>query len=480
MQAYITSSIPYVNAPPHIGHALELVQADAIAQYQRLTGNTAVLQTGTDENAFKNVLAARAQGVSVQALVDRNSQRFHELTQALGIVADTFIRTTEPRHRHGVAAFWRRLRRDDLFKQQYTGLYCTGCEDFLVERDLVQGACPEHLTKPDAVAEENYFFRLSSYQAVLEEAIREGQITIVPETRKNEVLSFIRSGLQDISVSRDTTRMAGWGIPVPGDSSQTIYVWIDALINYITGQGFGSGEAWRRVWNAETKKIQVIGKNVWKFHAVYWPALLLSAGLPLPDEIVVHGFLTVEGAKISKSLANVIDPFACIEPFGAEAVRYSLLTLSPFGDGDYSTHYLQQRYQADLANGIGNLATRLTALCEKARLEGLQPVAAPKPPLEFARHMTDYRFDRALRALWNLATEVNQGIERGRPWEQLQSAGTAQSLREWVDRLEVIAHWVQPFMPTTGVKILQGFHVPRITRLSPLFPRLVKGHPAAE
>ena len=173
-----------------------------------------------------------------------------------------------------VAPFWRRLRRDDIFKQQYTGLYCTGCEDFLFERDLVQGMCPEHLTEPETVEEENYFFRLSSYQAVLEDAIQSGTIAIVPETRKNEVLSFIRRGLQDISVSRDTSRMAGWGIPVPGDSSQTIYVWIDALINYISGQGFGSGEAWQRVWNAETKKVHVIGKNVWKFHAVYWPALL--------------------------------------------------------------------------------------------------------------------------------------------------------------------------------------------------------------
>ncbi len=274
--------------------------------------------------------------------------------------------------------------------------------------------------------------------------------------------------------------MAGWGIPVPGDSSQTIYVWIDALINYITGQGFGSSEAWRRVWNTETKKIHVIGKNVWKFHAVYWPALLLSAGLPLPDEIVVHGFLTVEGAKISKSLANVIDPFACIEPFGAEAVRYSLLTLSPFADGDYSQRYLGQRYQADLANGIGNLATRLTALCQKARLNGLQLAAAPELPLEFAQHMASHRFDRALRALWTPATAVNQGIERERPWEQIQSAQTAQSLREWVHSLWVIAYWMQPFMPTTGAKILHDLRQPHLTRLPPLFPRLETGRLAEE
>ncbi len=480
MQAFITTSIPYVNGPPHIGHALELVQADTIARYHRLTGNATVLQTGTDENAYKNVLAARAQGISVQSLVDRNSQRFCELTQALAIAADTFIRTTEPRHRQGVAAFWRRLRRDDIFKQQYTGLYCTGCEDFILERDLVQGTCPEHLTEPERVEEENYFFRLSSYQAVLEDAIHSGRIAIVPETRKNEVLSFIRRGLQDISVSRDTSRMAGWGIPVPGDSSQTIYVWIDALINYITGQGFGSGEAWRRVWNAETKKVHVIGKNVWKFHAVYWPALLLSAGLPLPDEIVVHGFLTVEGTKISKSLANVIDPFACIDRYGAEAVRYSLLTLSPFGDGDYSRRYLQQRYQADLANGIGNLATRITALCQKAQLNGLELAATQEPPLDFAKHMADHRFDRALRVLWNLATEVNQGIEKGRPWEQIRRAETSQSIQEWVQSLWLIAHWVQPFLPTTGAKLLQSLREPRITRLSPLFPRLEIGRLAEE
>ena len=230
----------------------------------------------------------------------------------------------------------------------------------------------------------------------------------------------------------------------------------------------------------ETKKIHVIGKNVWKFHAVYWPALLLSAGLPLPDEIVVHGFLTVEGAKISKSLANVIDPFACIEPFGAEAVRYSLLTLSPFVDGDYSQRYLRQRYQADLANGIGNLATRLTALCQKARLNGLQPAAAPEPPLDFARHMAGHRFDRALRALWIPATAVNLGIERERPWEQIQSAQTAQSLREWVHSLWAIAYWMQPFMPTTGAKTLHGLHQPHITRLPPLFPRLKTGRLAEE
>ena len=480
MRAYITTSIPYVNGPPHIGHALELVQADAIARYQRLTGNATVLQTGTDENAFKNVLAARTQGVSVQSLVDRNSQRFLELTQALAIAADTFIRTTELRHRQGVTAFWRRLRRDDLFKQQYTGLYCTGCEDFLLERDLVQGTCTEHLTEPETVAEENYFFRLSSYQTVLEEAIQGERIKIVPETRKNEVLSFIRRGLQDISVSRDTSRMAGWGIPVPGDDRQTIYVWIDALINYITGQGFGSGEAWRRVWNSDTKKIHVIGKNVWKFHAVYWPALLLSAGLPLPDEIVVHGFLTVEGTKISKSLANVIDPFTCIDRYGAEAVRYSLLTLSPFADGDYSKRYLRQRYQADLANGIGNLATRITALCQQARLNGLESAATPEPPPNFAKHMADYRIDRALSALWTLVTEINQGIESVRPWEQIQSPATARSLDKWVHGLGEFAYWVQPVLPTTGGRILQGLSKPRIARLSPLFPRLADVYPAEE
>ncbi len=286
-----------------------------------MIGNQVILQTGTDENAFKNVLAARELGIPTQELLDGNARIFRKLTDVLDISVDSFIRTTESRHRRGVYALWKRLQPQDIYKKPYRGLYCTGCEDFYLERDLVDGKCPDHGTKPVLVEEENIFFRLPAYQERLERLVESDVFRVIPVKRKNEVLSFIRQGLQDISVSRDARRAEGWGIPVPDNRSQIIYVWIDALINYITGQGFGSGDEWRNIWTGDVRKIHVIGKNVWKFHAVYWPALLLSAGLPLPNEIVVHGFLTVEGKKMSKSLGNVADPFDCIKQFGGDAFR---------------------------------------------------------------------------------------------------------------------------------------------------------------
>ena len=360
---YVTTSIPYVNAAPHVGFALELAQADAIARFHRLCGREVRFQTGTDENAIKNVLAAAEQNLTTQELVDRNSQRYRGLLTALHISADEFIRTTEARHRRGVHALWQSLRDGDIYRRTYRGLYCTGCEDFYLEKDLAGGCCPEHGTRPVEVAEENYFFRLSAYQRQIEELLESRRLRVVPETRRNEVLSFVRRGLADISVSRPAGRTGSWGIHVPGDDSQVVYVWIDALVNYISGLGLGSGDDWRPWWSDDVEKIHVIGKNVWKFHAIYWPALLLSAGLPLPNEIVVHGFLTAEGRKIGKSLGNAVDPFGCIETFGADAVRYYLLrAIPPFDDGDFSPVRLHHLYNTDLANGLGNLVSRLTTL----------------------------------------------------------------------------------------------------------------------
>ncbi|KKK98712.1 hypothetical protein LCGC14_2640010, partial [marine sediment metagenome] len=264
---YVTTSIPYVNAVPHVGFALELVQADAVARFGRLCGREVRFQTGTDENAIKNVLAAAELGLTTQQLVDRNSARYRELLTALNISADGFIRTTDDRHRRGVHALWRSLRDGDVYGKAYRGLYCTGCEDFYLARDLARGACPEHGTEPVEVAEENYFFRLSAYQGRIEELLETGRLRVVPETRRNEVLSFVRRGLADISISRPASRTGGWGLPVPDDPTQVIYVWIDALINYVSGLGFGDGDDWRAWWGEGAEKVHVIGKNVWKFHA---------------------------------------------------------------------------------------------------------------------------------------------------------------------------------------------------------------------
>ena len=303
---YITTTIPYVNARPHIGHALELVQADVLARYHRGRGDAVRFQAGTDDNSLKNVLAAGAAGVGVREFVDRNAEAFGALGGALSLSVDDFIRTSrDPRHRPGVEAFWRACS-GDLYRQQYTGLYCTGCEQFYRPAELRDGRCPEHGTEPEQVSEENWFFRLSRYAAPLREAITSGRLRIEPAGRRNEVLALIDGGLADFSVSRPAGRAGGWGIPVPGDPAQVVYVWFDALCNYVTALGYGQdgparGEAYRRWWAGAGNRVHLLGKGVLRFHAVYWPAMLLASGQQLPTGIFVHDYLTAAGRKISKS-----------------------------------------------------------------------------------------------------------------------------------------------------------------------------------
>jgi methionyl-tRNA synthetase len=307
---YITTTIPYVNARPHIGHALELVQADVLARYHRRCGVAVRFQAGTDDNALKNVLAAGAAGLGVREFVDRNAEAFAALGGALSLSVDDFIRTSrDPRHRPGVEAFWRACSAD-LYRQQYTGLYCTGCEQFYTPAELRDGRrCPEHGTEPERVSEENWFFRLSRYAAPLREAITSGRLRIEPAGRRNEVLGLIDGGLADFSVSRPADRAGGWGIPVPGDPAQVVYVWFDALCNYVTALGYGQDgpardEAYRRWWAGAGNRVHLLGKGVLRFHAVYWPAMLLASGQQLPTGIFMHDYLTAAGRKISKSGAG--------------------------------------------------------------------------------------------------------------------------------------------------------------------------------
>jgi methionyl-tRNA synthetase len=478
---YITTTIPYVNAPPHIGFALELVQADALARYTRLLGRQVRFQTGTDENAFKNVLSARERGVPTEEFVAANTRAFGQLAEALLSSHDDFVRTTEPRHRHGVHQVWRRLAPGDVFEAPYEGLYCNGCEDFLLERDLIDGRCPDHRTVPEKVTETNHFFRLSAYQDQLVRLIEGDTIRVVPETRKNEVLSFIRSGLQDISISRDASRSGGWGVPVPGDPDKVIYVWIDALVNYLSGPCQGGDIARTPFWDEATRKVHVIGKNVWKFHAIYWPALLLSAGLPLPNEVVVHGFVTVNGRKISKTKTEdgpePKQPSAYIARFGADAVRYYLLrAIPPFRDSDFSEQGLAGIYTADLANGLGNLCTRLTTLCERAWLH-LPPAAPDSSALRagIEEALGDYRIDRVLDLLGNEITRLNREIATRRPWEAFRDGreATIQSdLAAWGNSLRDVLHWLAPVLPRTSSIALSCLNSTPIRKCPPLFPRL--------
>jgi methionyl-tRNA synthetase len=473
---YLTTSIPYVNSKPHVGHALELIQADVLARHYRLAGCEVHFQTGTDENAFKNVLAAESLGLPTREFVDRNAATFRSLAEKLNISFDSFIRTTEQRHRRGVAEFWKRLRSDDVYSQRYAGLYCVGCEDFYLDKDLVRGLCPDHGTAPKKVEEENFFFRLSRYQQRLERLIEGDEIRVVPTTRKNEVLRFIRGGLQDISISRSSERSGGWGIPVPAHPSQVIYVWIDALINYLTGQGFGEGNEWQGIWNAETRKIHVIGKNIWKFHAVYWPALLLSSGLPLPDEIFVHGFLTENGRKISKSVGNTVDPFTYIDRFGADGLRHFLLkAVSPFEDGDFSDRRIAEVYQTELANGLGNLVSRVTSLCARSAFNGRPSGVPSRLDLDgLASSLQKYRFDEAEQALWAEIAALNQDVARVKPWDLLRDGKVHDlhaALDRWVEGIHRVALGLLPFLPESSQKVLDSVASGFIQASQPLFPR---------
>src|SRR5437762_1071419 len=321
MTYYLTTTIPYVNARPHLGFVLELVQADVLARHRRQRGEAVRFLTGTDDNSLKNVLAAQAEAVPTQVLVDRNAAAFEALREPLGLSFDDFIRTSrDPRHRPGVERFWRACAAD-IYRKHYEGLYCVGCEQFYPPAELRDGRCPEHGTPPQPVAEENWFFRLSRYQERLLALISSGELRVEPAARRNEVLSFIAGGLADFSISRSTGRARGWGIPVPDDPDQVIYVWWDALGNYLTALDYGTdGAAYRRWWAGDGRRLHLVGKGVLRFHAVYWPAMLLSAGLPLPTEILVHDYLTVDGRQISKSTGNGVSPVALVERAAVDAV----------------------------------------------------------------------------------------------------------------------------------------------------------------
>jgi len=464
---YVSTAIPYVNSKPHVGFALELVQADAIARYHRLLGEEVFFQTGTDDNAFKNVQSAKAAGVPTASFVEANAAAFRELAVALDISFDRFVRTAAAPHREAVHKFWDALSPGDLRLERYQGLYCVGCEDFLLEGNLSGGLCPEHRVRPEPVAEENFFFRLSAYQGRLRQLVADGAVEIVPATRRREVLGFIDQGLRDISVSRAAGRAGDWGIDVPGHPAQVVYVWIDALVNYLSGGG---------PWEEAAERVHVIGKNVLKFHAVYWPALLLSVGLPPPSKIVAHGFLTVGGEKISKSGGNAVDPLPLVKSHGADALRYYLLRrFSPFDDGDFSLEDFASAYHSDLASGIGNLVSRLLKLCELARFaEFIPPPGTPPAPDGYHQASRNHEHNLALRALWRGVAELNVAINAAKPWEAVKAgdaAGLKPRLAEWLEALHALAHWLSPFLPGAARKIQEALAARPLRADGQLFPK---------
>jgi methionyl-tRNA synthetase len=475
---YVSTTIPYVNARPHIGFALELVLTDALARYHRRVGEDVFFLTGTDENALKNVQSAESEGVPVAELVDRNSLRFRALGQTLEISSDDFIRTSaDPRHAPGVHKLWEACARNgDIYKRQYRGLYCVRCELFYREDELIDGLCPIHHIPPEEVEEENYFFRLSRYAEQLESLISSDTLRVVPETRKNEVLGFIRRGLEDFSISRSRERAHGWGIPVPGDPSQVIYVWYDALGNYITALGYANdGPLYQRYWQENPQRLHVLGKDVIRFHAVYWPAMLLSAQVPLPTALLVHGFITLGGQKISKSLGNVVDPEQLVADYGVDSVRYFLLReISPFADSDFTLERFQRVCNTDLADQLGNLLNRTVSMIQRYQ-DGTIPAsgeltAAESAVVERARNLPGqvdaairgYASNEALAAIWELVGEANRYVAETEPWvlAKQRKAGDRDAaqrldtvLYTLADTLRLVAHLLVPFLPDTAAKI---------------------------
>ena len=499
-RCYVTTAIPYVNARPHLGHALELVQADTLARHRRQAGDAVRLLTGTDDNSLKNVQAAEAEGVPVQRLVDRYAAAFAALRGPLALSFDDFIRTSsDPRHRAGVERLWRACAAaGDLYRRRYQGLYCVGCERFYQPDELDGGRCPEHAAPLRRVAEENWFFRLSRYREPLLRLLQDGRLRVEPAVRRNEVLAFVAAGLEDFSVSRSVARARGWGIPVPGDPDQVVYVWFDALANYVSALGYGTGDqAYRHWWLEAGRRVHLIGKGILRFHAVYWPAMLLSAGEPPPTDVLVHDHLTVDGRKLSKSSGNVVDPVALAERFGTDAVRWWLLRDVPrVGDADFTVARLVARADEDLANGLGNLVNRVVSMVHRYR-GGHVPAAAgaageaaaplrlacARAPARVAQALATGDFRAGAAAVWAIVEEANRYVDRARPWElaAAERAGEAAAgarldaaLAALAGSLAALAEQLRPFLPDAAERVAAQCDGSSGTlpEARPLFPRL--------
>lgn len=422
---YVTVAIPYVNADPHLGYAYELALADIHTRARRLAAEGPVrFLGGTDDYSLKNVLAAEAAGVPTGEFVDTHGRRFQALQEPLDLSFDDFIRTsTDSRHIPAVRRLWGEAERaGDLYRRDYQGKYCVGCEQFYDPAALTNGRCPEHHTPTEQVAETNWFFRLSRYQEALDKLISSRQLRIAPEPFRNEVLAFIRGGLADLSVSRSALRARGWGIDVPGDDSQVIYVWFDALCNYISALDYGNADshAYKTWWTGSAHRIHVIGKGILRFHAVFWPAFLLSAGLPLPTRVQVHPYLTVEGAKLSKSAGAAVNPVDVVAAYGVDALRWWFARdVNPVVDTDFTVERLVARANEDLAGGVGNVVNRIVTLVHRYLDSQTPPEAQASDALRNAviQALIEFDLQGATQIIVDAVARLNRDLEETKPWE---------------------------------------------------------------
>jgi len=476
---YITSAIPYVNGVPHLGHTLEFVISDVINRYYRLAGKKVMMTCGSDENGQKILEAGEKENLEPQILADKNTKAFLKHVKNLNIHFDEWRRGTDKKlHWPGVEKLWNLCKKNgDIYKKKYKGLYCVGCEQFYKKKELIKGKCPEHLKKPEEIEEENYFFKLSKYQKKLEKLIENDELKVFPEIRKNETLGFIKQGLEDFSVSRPVERLKGWGVPVPDDDSQIMYVWFDALTIYMTSIGWDYDEKlWEKWWPAE---VHVIGKGIYRFHTVYWPAMLLSAKLPLPKSVLVHGYITSGGQKMGKSLGNVVDPEEILKKYGTDAVRYYLLKEIPTqSDGDFTDERFKEVYNADLANCLGNLVSRVAKLCETDGFEGIKDYKKTHENIKdlldqggYTEHLERFEFNLALEELWREMRDIDKEISKDEPWERTV-AERESYLKSYVKKILSLGYELKVFLPETAENIEKTFSGKMIKLIKPLFPRL--------
>jgi len=456
---YISTAIPYANAAPHIGNAIDYILADAISRYHQQQKFSVFFSTGTDEHGQKIAGKAAEAGTSPQEYTDAILKDFKAFAEALNIEYSYWIRTTEPKHIKGAQAIWKALSKH-IYKKSYTGWYCVGCEAFVTEAEYTAngGVCPDHNKPYEQVSEENYFFKLSEFTTQVREAITSGQFEIVPETRKNEIVSLLNDGLEDISISREAKRMS-WGIPVPGDKDQVMYVWFEALMNYITTLGYPNGEHFTTFWPAD---VQVIGKDIIRFHAAIWPAMLIALDIELPKRLLVHGHVLAAGEKMSKSVGNVVSPLEIVSGYGTDAFRYYFLRHIPTqGDGDFTWERFETAYNNELGNELGNLVQRVAAMVNRYQdgVIGAMPEQG-HDTAPYHEAMAELHLDRALDYVWNLVRGLNQYLEMEKPWviareqdpEHLQEV-----LAYAASSIVQIADLLVPFMPASGKIIREIF-----------------------
>lgn len=469
---YITTTLPYTNSDPHIGFATEMIKADVIARWHALAGDEVFFNTGTDEHGLKIYQKATEAGLTPREYCDPFAARFKALKETLNLTFTNFIRTTDENHVAAAQEFWKRCdAKGDIYKKNYEVRYCVGCELEKQESDLVDGHCPFHPNQElEIIQEENYFFKFSNYGEKLMKFYQAHPDFVIPNHRFNEIKNFVAGGLQDFSISRLKSKMPN-GVPVPGDDNQVMYVWFDALVNYVSTLGWPDTEGdFKKFWPG----MQVCGKDNLRQQTAMWQAMLMSADLPNSTQVLIFGFLTANGAKISKSAGNGVDPFEFADKYGADTLRYYLLTdILPFEDGDFSEERLRLKYNSDLANGLGNLAARVATLLEKneiaTNLEINQDIAFMA---EFRLKINDYKFNEALGVLWTQIRDCNEKLSSAAPWKMEDKTEIEACLKPIAQEILNVAHYLQIFMPETATKLIAQFSEGQIKKGESLFPRL--------